>query len=204
MIQQPTSGTVSRATEISVGRMSFSGAASPQEPWSGIKFSLSGRMERKLLTLIWQNTLFAMVNFHCQYHWIWKHLGDSFLSMVLRKFLQRSDCEGKTQPKRGQDHLMDLAPQLNEKEERENWATTLVGISLPPDWRPSALAACDWLPQFPTTAPSCELSGSWNLPFLLQVACVGTCITAMGKATNALLVSKKGIKFCCLWQHERI
>lgn len=77
--------------------------------------------ERKESSLhLYGETLFAMVNFHCQSHWIWKHLGDSFLSMVLRKFLQRSDCEGKTQPKRGQDHLMDLAPQLNEKEERAN------------------------------------------------------------------------------------
>lgn len=136
--------------------------------------SFPSATERKESPLhLYGETLFAMVNFRCQSCWIWKHLGDSFLSMVLRKSLHRFDCEGKTQPKRGQNHLMDLAPQLNEKEERANWATTLVFLCFltedQPSWLP--VTGCLDLPQLllPVNWVAAEIYPSSNLPCKLPV-----------------------------------
>lgn len=38
----------------------------------------------------------GMANPHCQFAWIWDHLGDTSLSLSLRVFPERFTWEGKT------------------------------------------------------------------------------------------------------------
>lgn len=95
--------------------------------------------------------LFVTFNFHHQSDWIWKHLRDTLLSMVLRKLQQRFDCWGKTHPKCGQDHP--IVPQLNRKWNRRKRAEQQHS-SLYASW-PKRLS--DGLLPPLTTAPSCQL-----------------------------------------------
>jgi len=113
-------------------------------------------------------------------------LGGPLLSMFLRKFLQKFDCEGKTLPKCGQDYP---ALQLNERE-------MSICLSLFPDCRCSVTRCL----QRPPTTPSCQLrpSAKTYLPSF-EVVLSGNFVTALGKAE--LLIPKKrrgvggGVKF---------
>lgn len=62
----------------------------------------------------------GMVNPHCQFAWVWNHVGDTSLSLSLRMFPERSTWEGKTRLEYEWCCGIGWSPRLNKNQNKTN------------------------------------------------------------------------------------